>query len=371
MRVAGLLVCACGLAPAQPRALTGAVERIGVAGFERISPAVLLSATVTRTGAAYSADSINSDLHRGMRLGLFANVTAIARQRSPSTVAVTYRVRELPVVSSFSLTRAHPEQGSLKKLFTTREGGPFDPYAWKRDLERIRAFLASNDHHGVSIQEHTSMSPDGRSVALTVHVREGQPQHLEAIDVRGARMLDAGEVRSSLHCQPRSFWLLRDGRFDDARLEEDAEALRERYREAGCQRAQVAITRRTGSRPGLAILDVEIDEGPRYVVQSLSWVQRVVESNTFAEVIDDIDDPSGQPWTPGLVRGLGREIAAGLAGRDAGPVTVNIASHWCSNSTPETVFVDLVARVLPSQGRRTFDAALPLIPLASPLPLGD
>jgi outer membrane protein assembly factor BamA len=345
-------------APAPPCAVSGTVARIAVTGNASVTARDISARMLTATGCVYSLDAVNADIHRLMQLRAFENVTMIAQQTDPGNIHLTCRVREFPRVSTFTLIHDQKHPLNLKSLFTTQTGRPFDPSTWRRDLQRVRAFLQSNDYHGVDIRTHKNMAPDRKTVALTVQLHEGIRQALEAIELRGVHAMSARTILSYLHCRPKNKMLFRDGSFDLDRLHDDAGNLRAAYRDEGYLAAAISTAFRTGSAPSLAVLELTVAEGPQCMIDSIAWTQRVMSSGEFARIISSVDEPVREPYSPKRQAEFKTEIEEECAGYDAGPLDARVQALVSPRSTAEQPLVDFVVIVKPEGQRRAQDFPL-------------
>ncbi len=286
---------------------TGPVVRVSMEGNRVVPDSMVLSNLSCRLGLPYSSIRVNHDIHTLMGLGRFTDVSVVSRQCT-NGVAVTYRLKECPVVLAWTNIIHSPGPDAPGRLFATRPGSPFLESVWHDDVQRLKEFYREHDYRSVRVSARQVRSKDNAGVTLFTDVYPGPRQFVEEIRVRGIDADDGDAVLSCLHCLPRNLWWFEHGRFDPAKFSEDEEKMRAHYQRMGYLDASVRISISTGSSPSRVVIDVDVDEGPQYTVGRTMWRQRLLSSNSFAQLRELVSVPEGSPYDPGLVKRLQREI---------------------------------------------------------------
>ena len=345
------LAAAAGAQSGPRDPLTGSVIRVSIEGNQRTPAAAIRALISATTGTAYAVDTVNTDIHALMRSNWFENVTAVAHQW-PQGVSLLYRVRECPVVQAFTLTGGTAGGTQPKRLFTTAAGAPFSEAVWRADLQRVRTYFAKRHYHQLAIEVHRNAVPARRAVVLTVNIREGEPQRVERIDIRGAREVAERTIRAMLHCRAKNAWLFRSGIFYPERLRDDEERIADFYRANGFLDATVRVGMQPGSHPARTLVTLDICEGMRYRVSALTWAQRLMPSNEFAGIIAAIDVPAGSVFSPRMAVAIEEEVTRQCQADGQRPCVVRVRSILAPESTPDDPLVELTVTVLPVRGKR-------------------
>src|SRR5687768_4239966 len=121
-------------------------------------------------------------------------VTPLERNRVNVTFTVTEgaaaRIREIRIVGNQAFT-----EGTLKGLFDLNDGGWFNWYTkadrysrtkLNADLETLRAYYLNRGYLEFNVETtQVAISPDKQDITITIHVKEGQPYTVTAVNLEG------------------------------------------------------------------------------------------------------------------------------------------------------------------------------------------
>jgi outer membrane protein assembly complex protein YaeT len=191
---------------------------------------------------------------------------------------------------------------ALKKAMVTkprpwftiwRERPPFDPIAFRTDLERLRRLYQSRGYYHALVAHDIELPAEGNAVTAVVHMEEGEPVLVERVDVTfGGEELPADEQARLLTKLP-----IETGRIF---TEEDYAAgltyLRAYYREHAFARVQVTREAAVDVAQNRAAVSYHIASGPRSVFGpvEIAGTRKVDPEVIRRELAFDTDDPFRQ-----------------------------------------------------------------------------
>lgn len=188
----------------------------------------------------------------------------------PGKVLVVVRLRERAVLGGLTVTgpRAVSER-SVKDKIDLLIGRPIDPVQVARSRARIDSTYEKAGYYLARVTIDSTILDDGR-VALTFRVDEGRRLAISGIDIVGNRVLREKQVAGAMKTRPEGFWFFRKGEYDDDRFVGDlGERIPALYARQGF--VDMRILRDTlivERERGKGLLQVEVEEGPRYRVGS-------------------------------------------------------------------------------------------------------
>ncbi|MBU6366638.1 MAG: outer membrane protein assembly factor BamA [Gemmatimonadetes bacterium] len=188
----------------------------------------------------------------------------------PGKVLAVVRLRERAVLGGLTVTgpRAVSER-SVKDKIDLLIGRPIDPVQVARSRARIDSTYEKAGYYLARVTIDSTILDDGR-VALTFRVDEGRRLAISGIDIVGNRVLREKQVAGAMKTRPEGFWFFRKGEYDDDRFVGDlGERIPALYARQGF--VDMRILRDTlivERERGKGLLQVEVEEGPRYRVGS-------------------------------------------------------------------------------------------------------
>jgi outer membrane protein insertion porin family/translocation and assembly module TamA len=143
-----------------------------------------------------------------------------------------------------------------------RDWPPFDPVAFRTDLERIRRFYEARGYYHVRVAHDVELPRKGRVVRAVVYVEEGPPVRVGRLEVvfGGAKLRPRVERRLLARLPLRPGDVFDEEKYDATRL-----YLRGAYREHGYARVEVRKRADVDLKRDVASVDYEVDSGPSSV----------------------------------------------------------------------------------------------------------
>jgi len=300
--IAVLLVAAAAGALAQ--SLT--IEQIRVIGNRRIPKETVLARLFTHPGDTYDPVSIERDFNSLWNTGYFDDLR-IEREDSEKGIILNIYLRERPNIREInykglnSVTQSDVLDRFKKEKVPLSVESQYDPTKIKRAETVLKELLAEHGHQFATIKTEVKTIPPA-SVQVNFNIKEGPTVKVGNIKFVGNQHMSSLILRRSMKNLrpvgiPYSLVLenLFAKTFDSSRLEEDAERVRQAYRDKGYYNAAVEQPRtQIRDEGGLSLLTfrpnkgkridilMPIEEGDRYRLSSITFTGNKAVTNTRA-----------------------------------------------------------------------------------------
>lgn len=223
----------------------------------------------TRKNRKYDADDVQADVEELHRLKIVQSVRSFINQ-TPNGIVVTYRVFERPFITKVQYigNRAFPDR-RLEKLTGIAKGKPLDVVAVKMAKRQIEDFYHSKGFPRTQVEVLSGHERSHREVTFLVH--EDEKRTIRSVKFEGNTIDSDGRLKTYIKSKPPIVGLF-GGNYQKVEVEQDVQRLTAYYRSLGYFYAKVdreIIFDRSGSKVDLRFI---ISEGPRYVVQSVSFI---------------------------------------------------------------------------------------------------
>jgi outer membrane protein insertion porin family len=220
------------------------IEDIDVKGNRRIPKETILAKVFTHRGDIYDEASLQRDLRSVWSAGYFDDVR-IEREESPKGWRIYFYVREKPTVRTIeykglsSISQSDVlERFKKAKLGLSLESS-YDPAKVIRAQVALKQLLSEHGRQFATVSIQVQQIPPA-SVGITFTVKEGPKIKVGNITFQGNRHVSRRELRAAMKNLhpigvPKSVFLenLFARTFDSSKLEEDAERVRDAYRQHG------------------------------------------------------------------------------------------------------------------------------------------
>ncbi|UCC26893.1 MAG: outer membrane protein assembly factor BamA [Gemmatimonadales bacterium] len=305
----GVLLCGLALSSALPQRLQAQVElrlpvdSIAVEGISRVARTSVLAQLGFATGDTITYRDVQEAQTRLWRLGQFADIRVFARgglADAPAVIVV--QVQEQPLVRRVvfrGLERASPR--AVRDSAGLRDG---EPFSQQEVLEGRQALLDALADEGIPfarVQVRDEPVEGMENVVDVIFdVEEGNRVAVAEVVVEGNENVSDEDIVSALSTRPEGFWWFQGGGFDQEAFQSDLQtALPDLYRSRGFLDFEVlSDTLVLDPSSGKARVEIQVQEGPRYRVASLS-----IDGNREFE--DEVLEQYFLPGRGGLLRSLG------------------------------------------------------------------
>ena len=300
--IAVLLVAAAAGALAQ--SLT--IEQIRVIGNRRIPKETVLARLFTHPGDTYDPVSIERDFNSLWNTGYFDDLR-IEREDSEKGIILNIYLRERPNIREInykglnSVSQSDVLDRFKKEKVPLSVESQYDPTKIKRAETVLKELLAEHGHQFATIKTEVKTIPPA-SVQVNFNIKEGPTVKVGNIKFVGNQHLSSLILRRAMKNLrpvgiPYSLVLenLFAKTFDSSKLEEDAERVRQAYRDKGYYNAAVEEPRtQIRDEGGLSLLTfrpnkgkridilMPVEEGDRYRLSGITFTGNKAVSNTRA-----------------------------------------------------------------------------------------
>lgn len=304
MLVFALLLFAAVGAIAQQASQT--VEQIRVIGNRRIPKETILARLFTHIGDTYDPVSVERDFNSLWNTGYFENLR-IEREDSDKGVILNVYVQEKPTIRDITYKGLNAVSQSdvldrfKKEKVSLSVESQFDPTKVKRAEAVLREILAEHGHQFSTIKTEVKVIPPA-SVQLIFNIKEGPTVKVGKIQFAGNQHVSSLILRRSMaNLKPVGipysivFENLFAKTFDSSKLEEDADRVRQAFRDRGYAMAAVEepktqirdqgglnlLTFRPNKGKRVDIL-MPIEEGARYRLKEITFTGNKAVTNVKA-----------------------------------------------------------------------------------------
>lgn len=256
--------------PKQATASSGAVVvDVQIQGAEYIPADEYLRRLKTRKGRSFDADDVQSDVEELHRLKIVQSVRSFINQ-TPNGPVVTFKIYERPFIKKVQYigNRAFPDR-RLEKLTGIAKGKPLDVVAVKMAKRQIEDFYHSKGFPRTQVEVLNGDQRDHREVTFLIH--EDEKRTIRSVRFEGNTIDTDGRLKTYIKSKPPIVGLI-GGQYQKVEVEQDVQRLTAYYRSLGYFYAKVdreIIFDPKGAKVDLRFI---ISEGPRYVVQSVSFL---------------------------------------------------------------------------------------------------
>ncbi len=289
-------------APATPQTLCP----VQVIGNRRIPKESVVARLYSRPGDAYDAALVERDFNSLWNTGYFDDVR-IERVDDPACVQLIVYVREKPTIREINYQGLNAisvsdvlDRFKKEKVGLTQES-QYDPTRVKRAEVVLKEMLGEHGHQFATIRTEIKTLPPS-AVALTFKVKEGPTVKVGKIVFQGNQAIKSRELRASMRNLkpigiPHSIILenIFARTFDASKLDEDAQRVREAYRDKGYMKAltgepQTNVRNAGGINPFTlrpstgkrADIFIPIEEGQRYRLGGINFTGNKTLNNNKA-----------------------------------------------------------------------------------------
>ncbi len=301
-----LILLCIGVLPAYSQQSASTITSIRVVGNRRIPKETVLARLFSRVNEPFDPATIERDFNSLWNTGYFEDVR-IEREDTPQGVVLDIFVKEKPTVNEInykglsSVTQSDVLDAFKKTKVGLTVQSQYDATKVARAVTILHELLAAHGHQFSTIRPDVKTIPPA-SVSITFNIKEGPKVEVGKIQFTGNQHISALQLRRAMKNLrpigiPRSILLenLFPRTFDATKLEEDAERVRQAYRDRGYFKANVGEpTTRIRNEGGLSLftfrpkkgkrIDIRmpIEEGDRYRLAGITFSGNKAVTNVRA-----------------------------------------------------------------------------------------
>ncbi len=254
-------------ASAQGRCATP--DSVAVRGNKRVTEMTVMADAGIVAGTLLNFKAVQRSLRALYETGQFETVrVACDLDDTNNKATLVLEVKERPMLMEADVTGVDRlSTGTVKDRVDLVYSRPLDPSAVAHVVTRIDSLYERNGYYLARVNVDTTVIGEN-AVKLTFRVEEGRRLAVSGVRLIGNRSLGSKEVASAMKTRPEGFLWFRKGEFDDDKYAGDlSERLPALYAKQGFIDFRVAgDTMIIDRERGKALIEVRVDEGPRYKV---------------------------------------------------------------------------------------------------------
>ena len=264
---------------------------IQVQGNQRMTTQDVLDFVRTRVGERLDDDILRQDERRLLESRNFDSVY-VSVAPAEGGVIVTINVRERPLVKELQIVGNQAiKTEKLLKDIAFRAGDPMDRYRVQSGRQSIETAYRDKNYTDVQVVIDQAALDEGKVI---YQISEGPRIRIRKINFRGNENVSSLKLRTKVESS-RWFWPFVPGKLDYQTVDDDVQMLRNFYVSEGYLDVEVSREvefRDDGKR---AILTFVIQEGPRYLVNQVTFNGNVVYLPQELEKV--LKMTQGRPYT--------------------------------------------------------------------------
>ena len=275
------------------------------------------------------------------RQGYAAAVVQARKDAHPETgrMDVTFLLTEGPRYRVGFAGNRHLSEGALSRELVLFSQGDGDGAGIRQSLEKIRSRYHQLGFFRVQVVlAPETGAPPGGERSLTVAIDEGPRPRVTRVAIEGNRHLSTATLAPLMATRPAD--ALHSGRFVQETLDQDLDAIRSAYIEAGCPEAEVRSQTPFDESSGTMQVLVTIVEGPRKRVASLDLTG--IDGLDLTAARDRIELKPDRPFRPYMVESDRNVLAAAVS--ELGYPHVRVTPQVVEGPVPEQVHITFDVR---------------------------
>ncbi|MCC6769939.1 MAG: outer membrane protein assembly factor BamA [Gemmatimonadaceae bacterium] len=254
-------------AAAQGRCTTP--DSISVRGNKRVVTSDVLAEAGLIAGTQLNYKAVQRAIRALYQTGQFARVAVVCDLDDVRDFAVlTLDVSERPLLVETDVQGVERlSQRTVRDQIELDYNQPLDPAKLARAVHRIDSLYEKNGYYLARVAvDSTSIADD--AIKLLFRIDEGRRLAVSGVQVAGNRAVKSGDIVGAMKTRPEGFFFWRRGEFDeDAYAGDLSERIPQLYAKRGFIDFRVARDTLLIDRDrGKALVDVGVEEGPRYKV---------------------------------------------------------------------------------------------------------
>jgi outer membrane protein insertion porin family len=265
-------------APANPEVRTVTIREIAFSGLQTIKEQELLTSLPIKVNDKISipGQDIPGVLQYLWNLQYFSNIKVYETDLGGGNIKLTFTVTEFPILDSIGFEDNHKfKTKELLKIVELNTGRRVSSQDLLNATNKIEKKYAAKGYLTAGAEYRLQNIGDNKVKAVfTVH--EGSKVVIEKIRFHGNTAFKEGKLRGVLKETSQNSWwrkIFGQPKLDKDKFEEDKNLLVEFYRDNGYRDARVIkdTVSYTDDKKGL-ILDIYVEEGPKYHIGTVTWV---------------------------------------------------------------------------------------------------
>ena len=239
------------------------VKRISFQGLVKAPEDVLRSIVQTKIGQEIDPDQLSKDIKNLYKdTGLFSDIFVDVETAEGGGLNVIFNVKESPKIEGRIniIGNEKIKFGKIKKAITLRSGEIYNQRLSWRNEQAILQLYKEEGYYLASVKVYTDPGSEADVVSITFEVSEGERIKIQKINLDGNEGISSEKLRKRMKTRV-------DKRFDEAIFEEDLSRILTFYQDSGYAQAKLVKHEKSFTEDEIGIIiDIEIDEGPQYII---------------------------------------------------------------------------------------------------------
>lgn len=252
-----------------PQLVGRTVEEVRILGNAQVSTSGIRNKIVTKPGDKYDPATVQEDYQRIYELKQFSNVEAQVEPTESGGVIVVFVVTEQKLIKKITWHgNKRVDTASLESVVDLKAGQAIDSF--RISMAKQAIVTVYRDKNFPFAHVNVPNGPLTQHGELIFDIVEGPQVRIRNINFVGAHFFSpdrlAGQIKTATW-----FPIFRAGKYDPEQVDEDIGALRKYYADHGF--FDVRVGRKLIFSPDQTELQIDflIDEGPRYVIDRVSF----------------------------------------------------------------------------------------------------
>ncbi len=245
-------------------------DALAFRGSTRTAESALRAETGITPRGALNYRDVQRAVKNLFATGQFDDVRAVCEiSENGGRATLVFDLRERPLLSDIEVRGVERvSTGDVRDRIELLVARPIDPSQVARAVSRIDSLYESKGYYLARVKVDTTVS--GGNAKLTFNIDEGNRLAVSGVRVSGSRFVSPRAVVKSMKTRPEGFLWWRKGEFDEDEYQGDlTERIPQLYANRGFIDARVVRDTLLIDRArGKALVDVAVEEGPRYRVGS-------------------------------------------------------------------------------------------------------
>jgi outer membrane protein insertion porin family len=270
----------------------------------------ILAQMRTKVGDTYSNGIVEEDIRNLYKTGQLQNVR-IYGETMGDGVKVIVAVQARVNVNEIEIAGANRISAkSLRRKIKLKVNTPLDEAALGKARQDILDAYRARGFNDVDVQYRIDASTERGTSRVVFTVNEGEKGTVSRVMFEGNTRFSDRALRKQMKTKPKTLisFLDKSGRLDEARLQQDLDAIREHYQNHGYIDVEVKPPRRERSGNRMMLV-IPIVEGQRYTVGRITAKGLKVTTEEKLRAILKMKE--GDVYSPKAIREDAKAIAEG------------------------------------------------------------
>lgn len=254
------------------------VKRISFQGLAKVPEDVLRSIVQTKIGQEIDPDQLSKDIKNLYKdTGLFSDIFVDVGTAENGGLNVIFNVKESPKIEGRIniIGNEKIKFGKIKEAITLKSGEIYNPRLSWRSEQAILQLYKKEGYYLASVKVHTDPEPETDAVSITFEISEGARIKIQEVNLYGNNGISSEKLRKKIKTRV-------DKRFDEATFEEDLSRILTFYQDSGYAQAKLIKHEKHFTKDEIGIIiNIEIDEGPQYIVNEYNMQVNYSEKPAF------------------------------------------------------------------------------------------